>query len=85
MNKKITVKTQSGSICYFIIDDAQNIEAQLARLHGQSADHGITFRMTETQIQMVDYYCHDVIGSHLILSTEDTTEPVSLQWHPVNG
>ena len=85
MNPKITVRTQCGEICYCIIDPAQNVDSQLAQLHGQTVGHGITFRMTETQIQQVDYYCNDVMGSHQILTVEETDEPISLQWNPINN
>lgn len=34
MNRKITIRTGRGEICYFIIDPQQKLEDQLARLHG---------------------------------------------------
>lgn len=81
MHQKITVRTQRGDICYCIIDTEQDIESQLAQVHGLSAGHGITARMTETQIQLVDYYYNDVIGAHDILSIEKTSDPISLRWN----
>ena len=83
MNRKIIVKTQQGNICYCILDYEQNVEAQLAQVLGYTDGHGITARMTATQIQLVDYYLNDVIGAHDILSIEDTAETVSLQWNTI--
>lgn len=85
MNKKITIKTDRGEVYNFIIDPQQEMDVQLAQLLGGENGHGITYRMTETQIQMVDYYYNSVIGAHEILSMVDTDEPVSLQWNPVKA
>lgn len=82
MNQKITVKTQRGDICYFIIDPEKDIDAQLAHLHGHTSDHGVTARMRNHRIELVDYFHNDVMGFHDILSVEDTTEEVSLRWNP---
>ena len=80
MNRKITVRTQNGRICYFIIDPRQNIASQLAKVHGDSVGHGITYDMTDTQIRKLDYYCNEVIAYHEILRAEDTADEISLQW-----
>ena len=85
MNKKITIKTDRGEVYNFIIDPQQEMDVQLTQLLGGENGHGITYRMTETQIQMVDYYYNSVIGAHEILSVVDTDEPVSLQWNPVKA
>lgn len=85
MNQKITIKTEAGDISYFIIDPHQAIDKQLATLHGGEIGHGITYRLTKTQVQMVDYFCDSVIGAHEILSVEDTDEAVSLQWNPMKA
>lgn len=85
MNQKITIKTEAGEISYFILDPDQAIDQQLAILHGREIGHGITYRLTETQVQMVDYFCDSVIGAHEILSIEDTDEAVSLRWNPINA
>ena len=63
MNQKITIKTEAGEISYFIFDPDQAIDQQLAILHGGEIGHGITYRLTETQVQMVDYFCDSVIGA----------------------
>ena len=84
MNKKITVRTHNGKICYFVIDPAKNISQQLAQVHGGSEGHGISYEMTETEIQTVDYYCNCVMFAHQILSVEETEEAVSLQWNPIS-
>lgn len=85
MNKKITIKTDRGEVYNFIIDPQQEMDVQLTQLLGGENGHGITYRMTETQIQMVDYYYNSVIGAHEILSVVDTNEPVSLQWNSVKA
>lgn len=85
MNQKITIKTEAGEISYFIVDPDQAIDQQLAILHGREIGHGITYRLTETQVQMVDYFCDSVIGAHEILSIEDTDEAVSLRWNPIKA
>ena len=85
MNKKITIKTDRGEVYNFIIDPQQEMDVQLAQLLGGENGQGITYRMTETQIQMVDYYYNSVIGAHEILSVVDTNEPVSLQWNSVKA
>lgn len=83
MNQKITVRTHNGNVCYFIIDPAQDISQQLAQVHGGSVGHGITYEMTATEIQTIDYYCGSVMFAHKIQSIVETDEPVSLQWNPV--
>lgn len=85
MNQKVTVKTQRGDLCYFIIDPSQNIANQLAQVHSSTVGHDITYTMTETQVQMIDYFHDEVMGAHEILSIEDTAEPVSLQWNAVTS
>ena len=80
MNQKITVRTHSGELRSFIIDPTRDIPGQLAKVHNSSVGHGITYEMTDTQIQTIDYFCGEVMFAHQILSVEDTDAPVSLQW-----
>lgn len=86
MNKKITIKAQNSSICYCIVDFEGNVEDQLLQVHSLGDNfRGITVRMTDTSIQLVDYFHNDIIGSHDILSIEETTEEVSLHWHRIDA
>ncbi len=83
MNKKITVKTQIGDIRYCIIDFNQDVDNQLAQVHGHDGNHGISARLTDTQILVVDYFHDSLMGAHDILAIEDTDAPVSLKWNTV--
>ena len=81
MNHKITVRTHSGELRFFIIDPKADISRQLAAVHGSTPGHGIDYQMTDREIQVIDYFCGEVMFAHTILSVEDTEESVSLQWH----
>ena len=84
MNRKITVRTHRGDLRSFILDPAQDIPQQLATVHRGQIGHGITYQMTETEIQTIDYFCGEVMFAHKILSVEDTREPVSLKWTTID-
>ena len=80
MNKKLTVKTEHGNICYCVLDPDISFEIQLNELAGFSGDGGVTVRYYEDRIEFVDYFHAEVMACFPIISLEDTSLPVCLKW-----
>lgn len=82
MNKKMTVKTETGvSTC--VLSDGEDFDAQLMRLYGFTKGHGMWAGIEDGCVKVQDYFVDETLASFPILSIEDTDEAVSLKWTPV--
>ena len=79
MNTKLTVKAENGKVLYCILNKDEDIISQLETVlyvHGG----GLSVRIVEDEIRVMDYYHDEVVGFFTVLSREDTEEKVSLKW-----
>ena len=80
MNTKITVRTEQGDIWSCVLDEGAPIMPQLEQLTGIRAGGGLAPRLTETELQIVDYFHDEPQGVFVILRREPTEAPVCLTW-----
>ena len=83
MNKKITVKTPHGKVCYAVFDKERSDSEQICELFGIDGEHGISVEFQGEQIVVTDYYHAEPMAEFDILSIDDTDLPVSLKWNEI--
>lgn len=84
MNKRLTVKAESGRVLSCVLDAEQDFEEQLSVLLDIKKGYGRAVRFNEQEIRIVDYYSNETLGGFTVLSVADTTLPVSLTWTVVS-
>ena len=82
MNKKITVRTNSGTVCYCILSGNENLEEQFNEWYfgSKHPGGGVCVRFDEQTLSVVDYFHGESMADFEILSIEDTDEPVLTKW-----
>ena len=82
MNKKITVKRDSGEICYCILSGDTSLEDQFNKWYfgSKHPQNGLCVNFCETSVDVVDYYHAEKMASFNVLSIEDTNEDICLKW-----
>lgn len=80
MNKKLTVKTEFGDLRYCVLSSERELEEQLMEVLGFSKGYGITVKLSEKHVNVVDYFHGETKGSFTIVSMENSELPVSLTW-----
>lgn len=84
MNTKLTVRTEHGDIWSCVLDENAPLQPQLEQLTGIRSGGGLAPRLTETELQIVDYFHDEPQGIFTILKREATEEPVSPEWNKHN-
>ncbi len=84
MNKKYTVKNDSGDILTCVIDGAVDAEQQLCEVCGIRKGHGFTVEIRGKEIRVVDYFAASTAGRFTIMSVTDSGLPVDLNWTKIN-
>ena len=85
MNKKVTVKTEHGDIVYCVVNGESPIEKQLGNFWNTDGNGGLSTRLKNNQIQIVDYFHDELFAFFDILSIEDTELEVDYKWKQIIG
>ena len=85
MNKKVTVKTEHGDIVYCVVSDESPIADQLGKFWKTDGHGGLSTRLENNQIQIVDYFHNELFAFFDILSIEDTELDVDYKWKQIIG
>lgn len=81
MNTKVTVRTERGDVWSFVLDESAPLQPQLEQLTGVRSGNGLAPRLTETELQVVDYYHDEPMGIFRILKREPVELPASATWN----
>ena len=80
MNKKLTVRTEHGRLCYCVMSPCRSYDDQLSELFGIGQGGGLSARLTERGVELNDYFHAENVALFKVLSLEDTELDVSLKW-----
>lgn len=80
MNRKYTVYSEHKTTLSCVVDASRDIKPQLEEVLMIKRGSGIGLRLSEREIELIDYFGNSSMASFKILSAEDTDEPVSLKW-----
>ena len=86
MNIKYTVQNQdSKRVVSCIVDGEKDLERQFEEVFQIAHGHGIGVFVRENEIELTDYYHASSMAGFDILSREETTEPIHLEWTVVEA
>ena len=74
MNKKLTVKSEHGTVISFVLTDNSPYENQILSLLGMRKGTGFRVDIHEKSVEVVDYFNASSCAEYEILSWEDTDE-----------
>lgn len=80
MNKKLTVKNEFGKTVYCILSDTESYENQMMSVLSLQQGCGYTIDFKEDFVYVKDYRTDETVGTFEVLSFEDTTENIVLDW-----
>lgn len=80
MNKKLTVKNEFGKTVYCILSDTKSYESQMMEVLSLQQGCGYTVDFRNDFVYVKDYRTNETVGTFEVLSFNDTSEDVILNW-----
>ena len=85
MNKKLIVRFDSGALKSCVLDGNRYIDDQLTEKFGYRPGCGYAAEINGDKVRIYDVFHQDTVATLPIVSFEDTTDKVDLNWTEISS